>query len=102
MTDIKNAEATPKGILKVLNYVFKEANENDSLVFKYSGHSTNLDVRGIGFLIPVDAEDEYGYVDLSEVKSRLDSFKANHIFVVFDSGFSGLMFCPVLKKAHQT
>ena len=86
-----NEEANQRNILRALDEFYKKVGENDSFTLIYSGHGENLEGRNIGFLIPVDAEDEYGFLDLSVIKNRLDSFKAKHILVVFDSCFSGLI-----------
>lgn len=88
---IKNEAATQKNILRQLDQFYKKIAENDSFLFFFSGHGENLDGRNIGCLIPYDAADEYDFMDLSLIKNRLDSFKAKHIFVVFDSCFSGLI-----------
>ncbi|MFN7117761.1 MAG: caspase family protein, partial [Saprospiraceae bacterium] len=88
---IVNEEATERNILRALDDFYKKIGENDSFTLMYSGHGENLADRDIGCLIPVDAKDEYDFVDLTAIKNRLDSFKAKHIFVVFDSCFSGLI-----------
>ena len=76
---IKNEEATQKNILRTLDSFYNKVGENDSFIFFYSGHGENLEGRNIGCLVPVDAQDEYDYLDLSIIKTRLDSFKAKHI-----------------------
>jgi WD40 repeat protein len=89
---ITDKDATLRNILKGLDDLFKNAGENDCVVLMYSGHGENLADRNIGMIVPVDAKDEYDYLDLSIIKTRLDSFKCKHVFIVFDACFSGLIF----------
>jgi WD40 repeat protein len=84
-------EASRKAILKKLRDVLDKVGENDSLIFMYSGHGENLDGSNVGFMIPADASDEEDFINLSDIKSRLDAAKAKHIFVIFDACFSGLL-----------
>jgi WD40 repeat protein len=86
-----NEAASRKGILKKLRDILEKVTENDSLIFMYSGHGDNLDSSNIGFMIPADATDEEDFINLSDIKSRLDAAKAKHIFVIFDACFSGLL-----------
>jgi WD40 repeat protein len=86
-----NEAASRKGILKKLRDILEKVTEHDSLIFMYSGHGDNLDSSNIGFMIPADAADEEDFINLSDIKSRLDAAKAKHIFVIFDACFSGLL-----------
>ena len=86
-----NEAATRRDILRTLHETLKKIGENDSLVFMYSGHGENLDGTNVGFMIPQDAAFEEDYINLSDIKSRLDASKAKHIFVIFDACFSGLI-----------
>ncbi len=86
-----NQAATRREILKKLDFLYQKISEEDTLTFIYSGHGENLSQRNIGFLVPSDAKDEYDFIDLSSIKNRLDTFKAKHIFLIFDSCFSGLI-----------
>ena len=83
--------ASRKGIIKKLRDMLDKVGEDDSLIFMYSGHGDNLDNTNVGFMIPVDATDEEDFINLSDIKSRLDAAKAKHIFVIFDACFSGLL-----------
>jgi hypothetical protein len=80
--------------------LFKDAGENDCVVLMYSGHGENLADRDIGMIVPVDAKDEYDYLDLSIIKTRLDSFKCKHVFVVFDCLFFRPHFYPAERVRH--
>ena len=86
-----NEAASRRDILRTLHETLKKIGENDSLVFMYSGHGENLDGTNVGFMIPQDAAFEEDYINLSDIKSRLDASKAKHIFVIFDACFSGLI-----------
>ncbi len=86
-----NKAASRKGILKKLRDILEKITEDDSLIFMYSGHGDNLDSSNVGFMIPADAADEEDFINLSDIKSRLDAAKAKHIFVIFDACFSGLL-----------
>ncbi len=89
-----NGEATFEGILRELDELFERMKDrpDDSLVLMYSGHGENYGGRGIGALIPADATSKFSYLNLSHIKSLLDSFTCRHIVVIFDSCFSGLIF----------
>jgi WD40 repeat protein len=91
MLVLRNEEATRRNILKTLQNLLLRLDDNDSLIFMYSGHGDNLRGTNVGFMIPVDAEEEEDFINLSDVKSRLDASKAKHIFVIFDACFSGLL-----------
>lgn len=86
-------KATTRNILKALDELFEQVKtqEDSSVVIMFSGHGENLEYRNIGMFIPVNAKDEYEYLDLSIIKNRLDSFKCKHVFVIFDTCFSGLL-----------
>jgi WD40 repeat protein len=91
MTLLCDADATRRNIFKALTEVSAKLTTEDSLVLMYSGHGDNPDHSNIGFMIPVDARDEYDFINLSDFKSRLDAARAKHVFVIFDSCFSGLI-----------
>lgn len=88
-TLLLDEQATRRGILKSLEDYSEKLGENDSLVMMYSAHGEGSQKDNDGFIIPVDAKDNLDYVSLNDIKNRLEKFKAKHIFMIFDSGFSG-------------
>jgi formylglycine-generating enzyme required for sulfatase activity len=88
---IFDREATRSNILKTLREMLKRVGKNDGLVLMFSGHGIDLDGNNVGYMIPVDGNEEANYINLSEVKSLLDAAAAKHIFVIFDACFSGLL-----------
>lgn len=66
---------------------YKSLSSDDNLLFFYSGHGFYLDA--LGYLVPVDGEDEANFILNSTIRDFLKPIKAKHIALIFDSCFSG-------------
>jgi len=99
-----NERATKENILKVLDEIRKNINEEDSFVFYFSGHGASLKTSaGVerGFIIPYGAEIslnssiiEYDKktISLHFLRDIAYDMKAKHVAFFLDSCFSGLIF----------
>ena len=86
MENSKRSEITKKinGLLKILR-------KNDHLLIYYAGHGEMLEDEAEGFWLPADAdpEDDTNWISNSYIKTKLKVAKANNIFLIVDSCFSG-------------
>ena len=99
-----NEGATKKNILKALEEIRKNMDNEDSFVFYFSGHGVSLKTpAGVerGFIIPYGAKVssnssiikyEEETISLHDLKDIAYDMKAKHIAFFLDSCFSGLIF----------
>lgn len=80
-------EAATSDAIKRQLLRYKTLNTDDNLLFFYSGHGFYLDA--LGYLVPVDGEDEANFILNSTIRDFLKPIKAKHIALIFDSCFSG-------------
>jgi formylglycine-generating enzyme required for sulfatase activity len=86
VVELFNADATQKSIMQKLRS-YEALTPDDNLLFFYSGHGYYR--GGLGYLVPVDAEDEEDFILNSSLRDRLSLIKAKHIALIFDACFSG-------------
>jgi TPR repeat protein len=107
LQDIKvltNAEATKAKIEAALHILSdpKTIGRDDRIIVFFAGHGTTVQPpsdRAYGFLIPVDGNPGSGSmhevkescISLEDVWAELDGSPANHVLVIADSCFSGLL-----------
>ncbi|HEB62275.1 MAG TPA: caspase family protein, partial [Bacteroidetes bacterium] len=75
--------ATRKNIIKAMNNIFLKADQNDVILFYYSGHGFP------GAFLPVDYDGFYNQLKHEEVKDILEKSKAKHKIVLADACNSG-------------
>lgn len=75
--------ATKKGILLALKSIFLQADENDVLLFYFSGHGIK------GSFLPIDYDGVQNKLDHEEIKSILKLSRAKHKLIVADACHSG-------------
>lgn len=95
---ITNREATREGILEALEWLLNEAGENDNVLIYYAGHG-ELD-KVTGYWVPVEARlDKKGaYIGNSTIRDYIGAMKANHVYLVADSCFSGSLFAGLNRS----
>jgi formylglycine-generating enzyme len=86
VVELFNADATNKNIMRQLRS-YERLTSEDNLLFFYSGHGFYR--GGLGYIVPVDAEDEEDFILNSSLRDRLSLIKAKHIALIFDACFSG-------------
>lgn len=83
--DVKlRTNLTSDEILTEIKTSFQRAKANDVSVFYYSGHGTGPD----GWLVGADAEYNYDYVTVDQLRQALDKIPGKKI-CIFDSCYSG-------------
>ena len=76
-------EATHDNILAALRQTFRKADENDQILFYFSGHGLP------GAFLPVDAQGEINALRHDEVNEVLSASKSRHKLVIADACHSG-------------
>jgi len=76
-------DASRLKILQALNEVFLKADENDVVMFYYSGHGLE------GTFIPIDYDGTNNLISHEEIKDILSRSKAKHKICYFDACYSG-------------
>jgi len=93
---LTDEQATLKNILAKLEKIRGAVDENSRMVFYFAGHGQTEDLPGgreRGYIVPVDA-DAYNWqhtmLPMDQLNQIIRQFKAKHIFMAFDSCYSGL------------
>ncbi len=76
-------DATRKNVLSAMREVFLRADENDVVLFYFSGHGLE------GSFLPVDYDGYNNRIRYDEIKSVLQESKAKHKMVFADACYSG-------------
>lgn len=91
-----NAEATRQNILTEIDRLLQNADRNSRIFLYFAGHGQTEDQPGgkeKGYIVPVDA-DLYDWqrtmLPMKEINRRVKESRAKHIFLAFDSCYSGL------------
>ncbi|MEM6320734.1 MAG: caspase family protein [Bacteroidota bacterium] len=87
-------DATHKNILNALKETLLQADENDVIVFYYSGHGL------AGSFIPVDYDGFNNRLMHDEIKQIFDQSKAKHKMIFADACYSGSLLA--MKSPHQS
>lgn len=85
--------ATRYDILGALNNLRKQLTEKDNLLIYYAGHG-DLDKANLrGYWLPVDAEpgNTANWISVVDITDILNAMSAEHILVIADSCYSGVM-----------
>ncbi|UCD78133.1 MAG: caspase family protein, partial [Desulfobacterales bacterium] len=93
---LTDEQATLKNILAELEAIHRAVDENSRMMFYFAGHGQTEDLPGgreRGYIVPVDA-DAYNWqhtmLPMDQLNQIMRQFKAKHIFMAFDSCYSGL------------
>jgi formylglycine-generating enzyme required for sulfatase activity len=84
--ELYNSAATYKNVIRQLK-TYESLTSNDNLIVYYSGHGYYR--RQMGYLVPVDGEEEEDFIPNTTIRDRLKLISAQHIVTIFDSCFSG-------------
>lgn len=84
--ELYNSAATYKNVIRQLK-AYESLTAKDNLIVYYSGHGYYR--RQMGYLVPVDGEEEEDFIPNTSIRDRLKLISAQHIVTIFDSCFSG-------------
>jgi len=88
--ELYDEQATRAGILAAARQLVDDLKEGDNLLIYYAGHGWEDAKLKEGYWIPVDARGQSDYVSNAELHKHIDAMeKAQHVFIVADSCFSG-------------
>ncbi len=76
-------DATHQNILKATREVFQRADDNDLVLFYFSGHGLP------GAFLPIDYDGTYNRLEHQELQSALNASRAKHKLVIADACHSG-------------
>lgn len=100
-------QATLKNILEKLKIIRQSVDGNSRVVFYFAGHGQTEDLPGggeRGYLVPVDA-DTYNWqgtmLPMDQLNRIIKQIRAKHIFMAFDSCYSGLGLTRSIKRHPQ-
>ena len=89
-------EATKQNIVQEISTLVKNADANSRIFLYFAGHGQTEDIPGggeRGYIVPVDA-DLYNWqgsmLSMRDINSTIRQSRAKHIFLAFDSCYSGL------------
>ena len=101
---LTDEQATRKNIVRQLNNIRESVDANSRLIFYFAGHGGTEDLPGggeRGYLVPVDA-DTYNWqgtmLPMDWLNLQIRQIKAKHIFLAFDSCYSGLGLSRSIKR----
>ena len=101
---LTDEQATRKNILRKLDIISKAVDVNSRVIFYFAGHGGTEDLPGgreRGYLVPVDA-DAYDWqgtmLPMDWLNHNIRQIKAKHIFLAFDSCYSGLGLSRSIKR----
>ncbi len=107
-TTLFDEDAKAREIIRAFGKLKQEVKNDDNLLIYIAGHGHYED--GVGYLIPYDgdmSEPAYSFLRHSTIKEDLCRIKAQHIFLVTDTCFSGALFSgtrnalPEIKDIRQ-
>jgi len=85
-----NEQATRDGIISAVRDTVAAMAEGDDLLIYYAGHGWEDNILQEGYWVPVDATKQSDYVSNAELHKFIRAMeKAQHVFLVADSCFSG-------------
>ncbi|UCE56141.1 MAG: caspase family protein, partial [Desulfobacterales bacterium] len=101
---LTDEKATKENILRKLETIRKSVDLNSRVVFYFAGHGQTEDLPGgreRGYIVPVDA-DTYDWqstmLPMNQLNDIIKQIKAKHIFLAFDSCYSGLGLTRSIKR----
>jgi hypothetical protein len=104
ITKLTDEQATLSNILAQLKTIGKSVDANSRVIFYFAGHGQTEDLPGgreRGYLVPVDA-DTYNWQNtmlaMDQLNQIIKQIRAKHIFMAFDSCYSGLGLTRSIKR----
>jgi len=90
---ITNEEATEANIYRKIRELKREIQEDDNLLFLYSGHGHYDNEFDEGYWVPIDAnrDTEDRYISNSNIIKRVNALQTHHTLLIVDSCFSGTL-----------
>ena len=101
---LTDEKATMKNIIRKLETIKTAADVNSRVVFYFAGHGQTEDLPGgreRGYIVPVNA-DAYDWkgtmLSMDRLNHSIKQIRAKHIFMAFDSCYSGLGLTRSIKR----
>lgn len=88
-------DATRLGILQAMNQIYTQADDNDVVLFYFSGHGIE------GSFLPIDFDGTNNRIPHQEIKRLVEKSKAKHKIVIADACHSGGIFFRRSTSAQQ-
>lgn len=92
--ELYDEDATRANIIKKLEWMADNLNEEDNLLIYYSGHGEFKDNLNKGYWVPVDSrrKSTVNYISNSTLQTFLNGIPTQHTLLVSDACFSGDIF----------
>lgn len=89
-----NRLATRENIIRELEWLVRNVQEDDNVFIYYSGHGEFKKEYNKGYWVPADATEEstYQYVSNNDLQTFLSSIRSKHTLLISDACFSGDIF----------
>jgi len=87
-------EATRSSIIKQLEWLVENVQEEDNVFIYYSGHGEYKENINKGFWVPYDAKSKSmsGYISNNDIQAFLSGIRSKHTLLISDACFSGDIF----------
>lgn len=92
--ELYDEDATRANIIRKLEWLADNLNEEDNLLIYYSGHGEFKENLNKGYWVPVDSKSKstVNYISNSNLQTFLSGIPAQHTLLVSDACFSGNIF----------
>ena len=87
-------EATRTNVIKQLEWLVENVQEDDNVFIYYSGHGEYKENINKGFWVPYDASSKSvsGYISNNDIQAFLSGIRSKHTLLISDACFSGDIF----------
>lgn len=89
-----DSQATRENILTKLDWFGDNLDENDNLLIYYAGHGSYNKKQKRGYLVPIDAKTQTGYISNGELRERIAGIYTRHTLLISDACFAGDILLP--------
>ncbi len=91
-------------VLSAFSGLRKSLGEDDNLVIYFAGHGELDSATGLGYWLPVDADEtsKTNWISSREVSMQLDLLPARHVLVIADSCYSGALTRSALARVETS
>ncbi len=90
----KPEETNRSGIIPALHKLKNQAGPEDRVLIAYAGHGQTID--DLGYIVPTNvspAKEKFShFISMADIQAIYKKIDARHLFLVFDSCFSGALF----------
>ncbi len=91
---LKTQDTSERKITTALHWLINNTNPEDRILIAYAGHGQT--VNGLGYIVPTNIspqkENYPDFISMADIQAIYKIIPAKHLFIVFDSCFSGALF----------